>query len=113
MQNIFLIVAFPFFFYHFFLAKNGAKFVDPQASEEAPMQNLLWQTLSKIIESIFLIGYSLTMTDLIITPAKFEDMDFFLAHAREEGWNPGLNDAIPFFQTDPKGFFLGSLGEER
>lgn len=53
------------------------------------------------------------MTDLIITEAKFEDMDFFLSQAKEEGWNPGMHDAIPFYQTDPHGFFLGTLGKEK
>lgn len=29
--------------------------------------------------------------------------------ARQEGWNPGLNDATCFYQTDPQGFFAGKL----
>ncbi len=29
--------------------------------------------------------------------------------ARNEGWNPGLNDATCFYQTDPQGFFAGKL----
>ncbi|MCW8407754.1 GNAT family N-acetyltransferase [Legionella sp. PATHC035] len=29
--------------------------------------------------------------------------------ARKEGWNPGLNDAECFYQTDPQGFFAGKL----
>ena len=29
--------------------------------------------------------------------------------ARKEGWNPGLNDADCFYQTDPHGFFAGKL----
>ena len=32
--------------------------------------------------------------------------------AREEGWNPGLNDAHCFFQADPNGFFIGLLNDE-
>lgn len=49
------------------------------------------------------------MTDFKIAKATYEEMDFFLSHAREEGWNPGLHDALPFFQTDPYGFFFGTL----
>ncbi len=29
--------------------------------------------------------------------------------AGQEGWNPGLNDALCFYQTDPHGFFAGKL----
>lgn len=29
--------------------------------------------------------------------------------AKNEGWNPGLNDADCFYQTDPQGFFAGKL----
>lgn len=29
--------------------------------------------------------------------------------AAREGWNPGLNDAKCFYQTDPHGFFAGTL----
>lgn len=32
--------------------------------------------------------------------------------ARNEGWNPGLNDAACFYQTDPKGFFVGKLNDK-
>lgn len=32
--------------------------------------------------------------------------------AAREGWNPGLHDAEPFFNTDPHGFFLGLLDDE-
>lgn len=53
------------------------------------------------------------MPDLIITEAKFEEMDFLLSRAREEGWNPGYYDAVPFYQTDPHGFFIGTLGKEK
>ena len=32
--------------------------------------------------------------------------------ARQEGWNPGLQDAHCFYQADPEGFFLGLLNDE-
>ncbi len=50
---------------------------------------------------------------LIITEAKLEEMDFLLSLAKEEGWNPGLYDADPFYHTDPNGFFIGRIGEEK
>ncbi|MBN9377494.1 MAG: GNAT family N-acetyltransferase [Chlamydiales bacterium] len=31
--------------------------------------------------------------------------------AKQEGWNPGLNDAHCFYQADPKGFFMGFLDD--
>ncbi|MCF8363058.1 MAG: GNAT family N-acetyltransferase [Prolixibacteraceae bacterium] len=32
--------------------------------------------------------------------------------AANEGWNPGLHDASVFYNTDPKGFFIGLLNDE-
>jgi GNAT superfamily N-acetyltransferase len=32
--------------------------------------------------------------------------------ARQEGWNPGLNDAELFYQADPTGFFAGEIDGE-
>lgn len=40
-------------------------------------------------------------------------MPFILSLAEAEGWNPGLSDGIPFYHTDPKGFFIGKLGDEK
>lgn len=50
---------------------------------------------------------------LTISEAKLEDMDFILSLAKAEGWNPGLNDAFPFYYTDPHGFFLGQIGDKK
>ncbi|PJD97911.1 MAG: GNAT family N-acetyltransferase [Parachlamydia sp.] len=52
------------------------------------------------------------MSKFIIRKAHLEDMDFFLSHAKNEGWNPGFHDAIPFYTTDPHGFFIGQLDEK-
>jgi len=35
-----------------------------------------------------------------------------VAWAAKEGWNPGLHDGPCFYTTDPKGFFVGLLGNE-
>jgi GNAT superfamily N-acetyltransferase len=35
------------------------------------------------------------------------DLDTALGWARDEGWNPGLDDARAFFAADPSGFFMG------
>jgi GNAT superfamily N-acetyltransferase len=32
--------------------------------------------------------------------------------AANEGWNPGLYDARVFFNTDPEGFFIGTVGNK-
>lgn len=37
------------------------------------------------------------------------DLAFFLELAKQEGWNPGIGDAQPFFAADPKGFFIGEV----
>jgi len=34
------------------------------------------------------------------------EVDFAVEQAAKEGWNPGLEDAAVFFETDPGGFFI-------
>ncbi|MEI6057027.1 MAG: GNAT family N-acetyltransferase [Lentisphaerota bacterium] len=41
-----------------------------------------------------------------------EVADTAIKWAEKEGWNPGLYDLESFYQTDPKGFFVGLLGSE-
>ena len=36
-----------------------------------------------------------------------EVKDIAIRWAEEEGWNPGLNDSVAFYSTDPNGFFVG------
>ena len=38
-----------------------------------------------------------------------EDLQTFLGWAREEGWNPGSDDAAAFLAADPQGFFVGEV----
>lgn len=52
-------------------------------------------------------------TDLIVKEATLEDMAFIISQAKEEGWNPGFYDALSFYDTDPHGFFVGLLGNEK
>ncbi|STY29545.1 GNAT family acetyltransferase [Legionella wadsworthii] len=40
-----------------------------------------------------------------------EEVTIAVEWARKEGWNPGLNDASCFYQTDPNGFFAGKLND--
>lgn len=53
------------------------------------------------------------MTDFIIETAGYNDIDFFLSLSQKEGWNPGINDRLPFYKTDPHGFFIGRLDGKR
>jgi hypothetical protein len=41
------------------------------------------------------------------------DLDVALGWARDEGWNPGLDDAGPFQGEDPGGLLMGWLGTVR
>jgi GNAT superfamily N-acetyltransferase len=41
-----------------------------------------------------------------------ERMDWAGECAAAEGWNPGLHDATCFFDTDPLGFLVATLGDE-
>lgn len=38
-----------------------------------------------------------------------EEVNLAVQWAANEGWNPGINDAMCFYQTDPHGFFAGKL----
>lgn len=38
-----------------------------------------------------------------------EEVNIAVSWAAQEGWNPGLYDALCFYQTDPQGFFAGVL----
>lgn len=37
------------------------------------------------------------------------EMSLLIDWAADEGWNPGLHDAACFYETDPRGFFIGEL----
>ncbi len=39
------------------------------------------------------------------------DLDIAVDWAAKEGWNPGLFDADTFYNTDPRGFLMGFLGD--
>ncbi|MCP5508168.1 MAG: GNAT family N-acetyltransferase [Chlamydiales bacterium] len=49
------------------------------------------------------------MERLVIDQASADEMEFLVSSAKAEGWNPGLFDAVPFFHTDPNGFFIGKI----
>ena len=50
------------------------------------------------------------MSTLSIRPMSAENLDQALSWARDEGWNPGLDDAACFRAADPSGFLMGWLG---
>jgi len=44
--------------------------------------------------------------------ATRDEVDWALAMAASEGWNPGLDDAECFAATDPEGLWVGLVGDE-
>ncbi len=48
-----------------------------------------------------------------IRPMSRADLDVALGWARDEGWNPGLDDSAPFHAQDPSGFLMGWIGTVR
>jgi len=50
---------------------------------------------------------------LDIRPMSRADLAAALGWARDEGWNPGLDDVGPFQAQDPSGFLMGWLGTVR
>lgn len=51
--------------------------------------------------------------NLSIKPMTRADLDVALGWARDEGWNPGLDDAGAFYAQDPSGFLMGWIGTVR
>ncbi|WP_067053009.1 GNAT family N-acetyltransferase [Methanofollis ethanolicus] len=49
---------------------------------------------------------------LSVRQMERKDVDFAIALARDEGWNPGLHDADAFYAQDPAGFFIGEAEDE-
>lgn len=52
------------------------------------------------------------MEHFTINNASFEEMSFILNLAKNEGWNPGIDDAASFYAADPEGFFIGKLDNQ-
>ncbi len=50
---------------------------------------------------------------LDIRPMTRPDLEAALDWARDEGWNPGFDDAAPFHAQDPSGFLMGWIGTVR
>lgn len=55
----------------------------------------------------------MTKESFTIRKATLNEMSFFLTLAEKEGWNPSLQDAAPFYATDPNGFFIGEWNGDK
>ncbi|WP_238363559.1 GNAT family N-acetyltransferase [Casimicrobium huifangae] len=53
-----------------------------------------------------------TASPLIIRTMRRDELPLTVEWAAQEGWNPGLHDAAPFFAADPGGFLIGELDGE-
>lgn len=49
------------------------------------------------------------MTNFNIRTMQEDEVCIAIDLAANEGWNPGLHDAPAFYETDPRGFFVGLL----
>ncbi len=49
---------------------------------------------------------------LEIRNLREDEIRIALDMAREEGWNPGLDDGPAFYAADPQGYFAGEIGGE-
>lgn len=50
--------------------------------------------------------------DTTIRIASADEINFMLDLARQEGWNPGLEDALAFQVADPYGFYIETLNDK-
>ncbi len=53
-----------------------------------------------------------TASPLTIRTMRSDELALAVEWAAQEGWNPGLHDAAPFFAADPGGFLLGEIDGE-
>jgi GNAT superfamily N-acetyltransferase len=49
------------------------------------------------------------MDDLVLRAMQPHEAQWAVQLAADEGWNPGLNDTGPFYQSDPAGFIIALL----
>lgn len=45
----------------------------------------------------------------IVRPMELAEVEIATYLAYKEGWNPGLNDGLAFYNTDPNGFFIAEI----
>ncbi|MCX5811165.1 MAG: GNAT family N-acetyltransferase [Proteobacteria bacterium] len=57
-------------------------------------------------------GANMGENRFVIRQMTKDDVELAVDWAAREGWNPGLNDAACFYNTDPQGFFIGELNSE-
>lgn len=50
-------------------------------------------------------------SEFAVRPMRPGELELVLEWARQEGWNPGLDDSLAFHDADPSGFFVGAVGE--
>ncbi|WP_337267573.1 GNAT family N-acetyltransferase [Oryzifoliimicrobium ureilyticus] len=50
-------------------------------------------------------------SDFAVRPMRPGELELALEWARQEGWNPGVDDSHGFHAADPEGFLVGALGE--
>jgi len=50
-------------------------------------------------------------SEFTVRPMRPGELELVLEWARQEGWNPGLDDSLAFHDADPSGFFVGAIGE--
>lgn len=48
---------------------------------------------------------------LRIAPTTLSDFEIAIEWAANEGWNPGLDDAVTMYGVDPGGFLMGWIGD--
>ncbi|MBK0398305.1 GNAT family N-acetyltransferase [Limibaculum sp. M0105] len=49
------------------------------------------------------------MTQPILRQMSRDELATVVDWAAAEGWNPGLDDVVPFYETDPEGFFVAEV----
>ena len=54
----------------------------------------------------------MTTSPLTIRPMTRDELDVLVEWAAREGWNPGLDDADVFWETDPEGFIAAEMDGE-
>ncbi len=89
---------------------NGVRVLFRQPIERAPSRHLPDGSNPGTIHRI--VRKNVSGDGFLVRTMNRREVETAVDWAAEEGWNPGIHDAEPFYAADPGGFFVGELDGE-
>jgi GNAT superfamily N-acetyltransferase len=89
---------------------GGVRVLFRQPIERAPSRHLPDGSNPGTIHRI--VRKNVSGDGFLVRTMNRREVETAVDWAAEEGWNPGIHDAEPFYAADPGGFFVGELDGE-